>query len=187
MIALLFIIALLSPAPIDRTVTVVFVEPIGEQLTADEQHEALTAIRDAAAWWEALSPIPTQLRIGATLFVTTTEDAFAPLPMAQSDGLTIAVIDNTNSQHLFPGGAGGLALAGRIWLIDTTPALIAHEIGHAVYGLLHPTDCTRIDLMCYTMQLAYGQRFIGCQSRAALGYPCRSTYLPFMEIPHGVQ
>jgi len=185
------LLAILLLTPIERTITVVFVEPAGETLTAEEQHDVLMATEDAARWWEALSPIPTQLTIGATRFMTTTDDVYTALPIIPGD-LTVFVLDNTVSSKLIQDHTEGAASYDlkAIWITTSRstpmPVRMAHEFGHAVYNLPDfyktPALCTLTDIMCMSQRDAYATRQIGCQSLAYLGYPCviHRIYTPFV-------
>jgi len=184
------LLAILLLTPIERAITVVFVEPAGETLTAEERQNALSAIADAAAWWEALSPIPTQLTIGATQSMTTTEDVYTTLPIIPGN-LTVVVIDNTASGALIQGHTEAAASYDLRMIWTTTsrgtplPVRMAHELGHAVYNLPDlyktPALCTLTDIMCMSQRDAYVTKQIGCQSLAYLGYPCvlHRLYAPF--------
>lgn len=185
---LALLVAFLPPPKMTRAITVVFVEPPGEQFTGTMQAQAYADTAQALAWWEALSPTPTTLRITATRTMTVTSDVYATLPYFSGD-LTIVIIDNQQSARLLDDRARGLAnpSAGMVWVVHGTGGIslqadIAHELGHAVYGLPDryqtPGACVAMDIMCFRHDQAYAAHWIGCGSLADLGAPCRATYLP---------
>lgn len=190
MYVLVVLLFLLPPPVVDRGITIVFVEPPGEQFTNTMQAQAYGDTAQALAWWKTLSPIPTELRVKATRAITGTNEVYTTLPYFSGD-LTIVIIDNQQSGRLLEDRARGLANgdAGMVWVVLGTGGMplqadIAHEIGHAVYGLPDlyqtPDACVAMDIMCFRHDQAYAARWIGCGSRALLGDPCRVTYLPIV-------
>lgn len=186
--------ALLLPqfAPVNREIRIVFVQPVGETFTIEEQAQARTAVEAALSWWEELSPISTTLTISTTEAITVEKavndppfwilDYFEPSPY-----ITIAVLDNSESgDELWGGGYAGANTAYDVVLItstatdlpNATAALLAHEMGHVLYDLpdLYTGGCQHTDIMCNPIT-AFNERVIGCESRVAMGVPCQYRYL----------
>lgn len=188
MIALIFLLSLLfPPAPLIRDVRVVFVEPAGESFNHPHATAAQSAIESAMAFWQGHA----QLVIVSTSIISLTGDTFGDLtwslPMLAPNGpVTIFVLDNTLSNARLPGGDVGDAQDywGAIWVCqfgDVLPAVLAHELGHVLFGLPDwyrvPDACAHPDIMCDHVA-AFQRGFIGCQSLAFIGTSCHAAYLP---------
>ncbi len=173
--------------PID----IVYVQPAGESLTADEQQQALGAVRAAAEWWHDLSPIPTAFSTGvtSTLVLTATDPlasfAWLKARATVSERITVYVIDNSNSRRLLFGDSAGEAqdYYGVVAVVlyglpgpEGLAATVAHELGHVAYGLDDLSPLT-LDIMGDAAG-SYARRFVGCESLAALGRPCVRVWLP---------
>lgn len=189
-IAVLLLIA--PPAPVERNIRIVFVQPAGETFTIEEQAGVRATVETALGWWTTLSPITTTLTISATEAITV-EDAvndppwwitryFEPSPL-----VTIAILDNSESGDvLWGGGYAGANTHYDVVLItstttdlpNATAALLAHELGHVLYDLpdLYTGGCQHTDIMCNPIT-AYNERIIGCESRTTMGLPCHHRYL----------
>lgn len=188
MIALIFILSLLvPPAPIVRDVRIVFVEPVGEAYSPVRATQAQTAITSAAAFWSGYAA----LSVTSTSILTTTGDTFGDLtwslPMLAPNGpVTIFILDNNVSNARLPGGDVGDAqdYYGAIWVCqfgDVLPAVLAHELGHVLFGLPDwyraPELCAHPDIMCDHVA-AFQRGFIGCASLAFIGTPCHEVFIP---------
>lgn len=193
LIAILALVLSVAP-PIERGISVVFVVPDGEQLTADEQATAMQSIASGAAFWQDHSPIATSIPIVGSSVVTVTGDVYGSLEWAipylvdDNPGITVFVIDNSNSRRWLFGDAVGEAqdYYGAAWVVldgipgdDGLAAVVAHELGHVVYGLDDLPAGPR-DMMRMPPTVAYRDGAIGCTSLAALGAPCQKVYLPFV-------
>ena len=175
----------LSSSTIDRTIHLVFVEPVGSPpRTPAEWAAARASIADAARFWEARAPITTTLRIADDISVITMDgdivDSFAWSQPYWSRDLTIFVID-TPQPLLGAYLAQSQTALGLVWAVwgagDTFAATIAHELGHVVYGLPHQYQ-EATDIMGLDPIVAYQHHWIGCASLAELGAPCQSVWLP---------
>jgi hypothetical protein len=176
---------------IDRHIRLVFVQPRDETFTQEEQEQSITKLKDAASFWQDLSPIPTRLDIASTELLTTTEDVYythewySPYLSSNDHTVTVFIIDNSESNQRIAGRATGRAYPdyGIVWAVLTTnlpnglPATLAHELGHVLYDLkdLYTGSCN-LDIMC-NMVTAYRMRFISCESLEALGAPCKRIYM----------
>lgn len=158
----------------------VYVEPPGAVWSLQERADARQGIEAALAFWQALAPTPAP----APLFIiderTITGTVDDVLPRPSEAGLTIFVIDSTAP---LLGNYWALAAPGVIWALrgdgDHFAATIAHELGHAVYGLPHAYG--DIDIMALDPMPAYAAHTIGCTTLARLGRPCTHLWLPVVN------
>jgi hypothetical protein len=203
------IAAILLPAQaadntVNYTVRIVYVQPAGETFTAEERAYAYQSVQAAAVWWEELSPITTTLDIVDTTEVLSPsfdvyahhEQLFAEgvvVPAVSPGEMLLFIVDNSTSRRELTGGWGsadGLGYyRGAVLVVNTgeIASLIAHEFGHALYDLedlyIQPrkTPAGTLDIMDYTVGIAFQQKTIGCTSLAALGKPCAQVYLPVVR------
>lgn len=191
LISSLLVLAVLLPqvqeqAGIHRVLSVVFVEPVGEQFTNEEKDVELEKLRIAIHYWEELSPVTTTLTLlPQTSTITAEADIFdQPYVSHQSladQDLLILIFDNSQSQETFYNYALGLALPSLIYIVSSTGAdVYAHELGHAVYNLPHQYH-TDYDIMNLYPLAAFQLHRIGCGSLAELGRACTSVYLPVIS------
>jgi hypothetical protein len=134
----------------------------------------LAAWSSALGWWGMEKSTP------SVSIEALPPDALNDVPVYPEG--TVVVLE---TDGLLMGKYRGLASPGRIWVVSSAfnlPAVFAHEVGHAYFGLEHWEDCIGLDIMCDADQ-AYAARSVGCRSLSALGRPCAHEYLPFVEAP----
>lgn len=134
----------------------------------------LTAWSSALGWWGMEKSTP------SVSIEPLPADALTSPPVYPEG--TVVVIEG---EGLLLGKYRGLAAPGRIWVVSSAfnlPAVFAHEIGHAFFGLEHWEDCIGLDIMC-SPDAAYAAHSVGCRSLEALGRPCARTALPIVEAP----
>lgn len=189
--------------PVEYRIKLVYIQPAGETFTEDEKAEVLRNTQAALDWWTALSPHTSSLSIdpvAETRLTSTTvyTDPFSLYSVKPGEILLFTIDTSTSNRTLcytyrktcniysglgWPnGGPVVVGFTNR----GTTPQVIAHEMGHAVYGLLDvyllPRQQVRtIDIMDSSFFTAFAQRFIGCYSLNLLRAPCKSTYLPTIQ------
>lgn len=160
--AIIMLALALEPQP-----SLVILTPEGRE--PGDRAAILSAYTSARAWWGFDKSTP------LVSIQAMPPDALSSPPV-YTEG-TVVVID---SQDLLLGKYRGLAAPGRIWVVSGAfhlEAVLAHEMGHAYFGLEHWPDCIGIDIMC-APDAAYPLHSIGCRSLAALGRPCAHVYLP---------
>jgi len=178
-----------------RQIAIVFVQPVGETLTGEEQADGALAVSDAAAFWEQHSPIAVRLAIASSVVITAGDEVYTasgamglPRPYSAGSSVAIFLVDNSAARRLFEGGRTAMALlgGGLVWAVlygvpgpDGLAATLAHELGHAVFGLVDLIG-DPVDIMSPALVSAYQAGVIGCRSRAALGAPCLAIYLPLV-------
>lgn len=170
------------PERIDRKISVVFVEPVGEEFTVEEQAQAVQKVIDSAEFWQGFS----SLSIASTQLITTEYDVLSDPGMSlqlnnlriSAHDLPVVVIDNSNSgRYLFDKYSGLASYAAVYVLTSTNAAIYAHEFGHALYDLPHQYQ-EPVDIMSLDPQFAYNRHTIGCASLKVLGRECYKVYLP---------
>lgn len=157
---------------LEQPPTLVILTPEGETTTPQEVEHIEASYASATAWW-GMEKQAIQVEVAAA-----PSDALSSPPVYPEG--TVVVIDNSKSGALLLGSYRGIASPGRIWVVSGAfhlPAVFAHEIGHAEYGLEHWGDCIGLDIMC-SPDAAYQAHSIGCRSLEALGRPCSKTYIP---------
>jgi hypothetical protein len=180
-----YLLTLLLATSIARPIQIVFVEPQGETFTNEEKAEATRAVADAALFWQPYA----DLQIESAQTITTTADPYSDLTWSNqyltlnNSGLTVFVIDNSNSR-LYMDGAVGFSqdYYGAVYAVldsapGALPAIIAHEFGHAVWQL-PDLPRGRNDIMSMPPTYAYHNGFIGCQSLNQVGGGCAKVWLP---------
>lgn len=180
----LLILATLNPAPC--VLRLLLVVPPGETLTVDEQEDYRQRALNALDWWVALAPNPIAVEISATEIITPGVDVYhdlrdwsMPYLTEHNLGAVLFLIDNSASNALLFDTSGGESQPyyRAAWAVmhgvPDAEAIIAHELGHTIYGLEHPDPCAFPDIMCAQGYVQpYRQYCIGCLSLAALGQPC---------------
>lgn len=181
-----------GPAADTYAVRVIFLHPTTNAAGWDRQ-EVTNDVANALAFWHERSPIPVSFRIESVEVVSYTHpisevaywsSEWWPQPVA-TNSLTIFVVET--SEELYTDSANplvGFALPNLIWVKgnhgDWFAAVVAHEIGHAIFGLPHQYQDAG-DIMGLFPPAAYMNHTIGCSSLAALGYPCTQVYLPILR------
>lgn len=157
--------AFLEPA---QPPSIVILTLDGETTTAEQAH-IVESYAAARAFWGMEKGSPTVEVAEAP------PDALSSPPVYPEG--TVVVID---TDELLLGKYRGLAAPHRIWVVSGAlhlPAVFAHEMGHAEYGLPHWRDCIGLDIMC-NADAAYPAHSIGCRSLEAIGRACARVYLP---------
>lgn len=200
---ILFFAALLvslSPAhaaPAPMPARLLLIESPGEAFSPAQAQEVSDAAQDALDWWAALAPEPVPVVITEERTITA-DDPFRDLawldPYLVDDdpGLTIVIVANARRRLVFANRFAGWALptprvVGAVAAsVSGLPATLAHELGHALYGLPDryrtPGACYHPDIMCQPAA-AYRARVVGCASLASLGAPCTRVALPRIHAP----
>lgn len=179
--------------PIVLPVAIVVVESPGETLDAEQRTSATQAVADALDWWAALAPRSLAWEFTDERTISAENpfiDSAWLSPHLSYHGETIElylVANHATHRGLLGGGYAGFAApAYRAAVVTTWSAggaapAIAHELGHVLYGLPDlytvPGGCAETDIMCEPTS-AYRQRWIGCESLAALGAACNRAWLP---------
>jgi len=178
-----------QPAP--REAVIVWVDQPGVSWDASARDVARADIDAALAWWQRQD-------VGSIPLVTaertiTVDDPFdtpgwmRPYVTWESATLEIYMVANPRGQRLLHGRYLGMAADGyhAMFAVGGTPytaAIVAHELGHVLFGL-DDLPLTTPDLMGNAIG-AYRAGGIGCQSRAALGQPCTPrVWLPVVAQP----
>jgi hypothetical protein len=189
-VRLLLLLALLLPsAPPTRPIHIIFVQPEGEQFTNEERVTAARAIADAALFWSAYA----DFEILSAQSITVTGDVYHDLVWSNAylsegnTGMTVFVIDNSNSRLSMDGAAGAAQdYYGAVYVLlygypgeHALAATLAHEMGHVQWGL-PDLPWGRDDIMSIPPTMAYSHGFIGCGSLEQLGAPCRRLWLPLV-------
>lgn len=195
MYIVMLLLLLLPPAPIQRSVRLIVVQPPYETVDAAAIQTAQQGVRDAATFWRMRAPFVVDLVLVSTEVITIEGDVYRDtawsIGLADPNYVTIVIIDNRKSGgKLLLGRQGGWAQpwnALAVMLLrqsvgqNALPAMIAHELGHVLFDLpdlyVIPGACSMPDIMCYQI-VAYNTPTIGCVSVARLGYPCKRVYLP---------
>lgn len=176
---------------INRSIDIIYVQPLGETFTEDEQQQAYQNVLASAAYWQDLSPITTTLSIASTQLITTEYDVLSdPGMVLQLDSvhvsyanLPLVVIDNSNSGRYIYDNSVGIASYAAIYVISSAgAATYAHEYGHAFYNLPHQYQ-SAYDIMGLDPYPAYQRHTIGCASLAVLGKPCTQIFIPIVNNP----
>lgn len=189
MIQLLIILSLLTSPP-TRPIHIIFVQPDGEQFTNEERVTAARAIADAAIFWSRYE----DFEILSAQSITVTGDVYRDLSWSNAylsegnTGMTVFVIDNSNSR-IDLGGAAGAAqdYYGAVYVLlygypgeHGLAATLAHEMGHVQWHL--PDEPRgRDDIMSSPPTTAYNHGFIGCHSLNAIGGWCHKTWMPLAQ------
>lgn len=169
------------------TILLYFVQPSGEAFTLTEQQRAVQSVSQAAEWWHTRRGNVFHVQVQGVI-----EPMFDPFidwqrlqPTPDDQTIVVFIVDNSQSRRALEYGAQralGYGIWHTVYLINTDGAWIpAHELGHAVY-LLPDLSGDMIDIMNpFAARAAYERNTIGCVSLAALGAPCKRTYLPLLE------
>lgn len=192
---LLFLLVV-SPLPAragDRSIRTVLVVPDGETLTVEEYTLAVQAVKDAAAFWERVHPGKPHLPVLDSAYILQVPaDGFVNFTWANGwrvdDPLTVFIVDNSTSGKLF-GQMHAFTLEEVFTVIQGTtgtsslPATIAHELGHARFGVhdLYPpfTPYAYYDIMGDSLR-AYRDGILGLTTMESMGYPSKRYYVPLM-------
>lgn len=171
-----------------RDVTIILVEPSGEEFTSEEQAYAIQSVDDAFKFWK----LPYRIKEVKFLIPDTdpTQNVLyewcnCSFTQETETELTIFIVD---TRRPFFGYAAGYAqdYLGIIVVGMSAPLApnIAHEMCHVYYHLpdLYLTGNCSLDIMCSPVE-AYQRGFIGCISLAYMGSPCNYVYLPEVEKP----
>ncbi len=194
MYVVVLLLLLLLPAPVQRSVRLIVVQPPYETVDAAAVWAAQQGVIDAAAFWRSRAPFTVDLLLVETSIITTEIDVFSgtewSIGLADPNDVTIVIIDNRNSGKLLftrqggwaqPWNALAVVLLRHVVGLNALPAMIAHELGHVLFDLPDlyaiPGACSMPDIMCYQV-VAYNAPTIGCVSLALLGAPCKRVYLP---------
>lgn len=178
-----------TPQPVQRAVSLVYVQPQGETFTDEERTRAYTTTDSALVWWQQLAPNPVNTTITSEQMITITDtfdiEWLTPYLIPDNPNITILIVDNSTSMRMLWGETAGQAqdYYGLIVVVNTVPgdlaAPIAHELGHVVYHLHDIRDNCTLDIMCYSsVATAYNLRTLGCVSLEKLGGRCYRVYLP---------
>lgn len=178
-----------------KTVRIYIVNSPGETMIASKFPAIQSDIERGLQFWSDLAPDhPTFEIIGLTP-IDRTEDVFHTLSWsveyASDADLTVFVIANEQSRRLLFDDAAGeaqefyrFAFAVEYGFPGANgfPATIAHESGHVLYSLpdlyRHCGTCPP-DIMRWPVP-AFDLYFIGCESLATLGSPCKTVSLPII-------
>lgn len=183
---LLLILIFIIPNAIHRDVFILYVQPVGETFTQEEQQYAMNNAIAAIDYWQELSPITTSVTIIGSAVITAPDDILddpygliwdAHIP----DGaLPIIIIDNSESRRaLYADTILGMGYPNVMFIVNEVgPDIYAHEFGHTLYGLTDKPDI--YDIMDSFPMLAYDRHMIGCGSLAELGKPCTTIALPMV-------
>lgn len=166
----------------------IFVQPSGETYTPQEQSATMQQVSEAAAFWGYDAEIRTSILITNADVFNTSIDEWSNIPTGNA-GITVYVVDTSNTNQLFFNSYGGYAQ--RYYQIITAVkntnlgATLAHELGHVLYGLpdwyLLPGKCNVIDIMCDAVS-AYNKKIKGCNTLEFIGTPCSTVMLPFVPV-----
>lgn len=172
---LILTIIFLPVAPKTEYLNIVFVNTDMDQSLVDATQRALDY------WQRAQSA---NIAIGNVHTQTIRGDVLAEIVNTFHDELTLYIIDqdgpllegNDNSY------AHGVALPYEfaavtiVQPVGNTETIIAHELGHLLYGLGELCGGNGSDVMCNPVS-AYPRRY-GCATLAALGNPCYNLHMP---------
>lgn len=196
----ILILALAGPALTlaqrDPTTLVILVDDLrdpADDWTAARATVALAAVDEALAWWAARlpdQPPPPRRPEVSTRQVEPylLSDPRRWLPPPTGDLVVYVVSTPPGSPlQLFDGHSGfgpeRQAVALERPMLGPLAALLAHEIGHAWYGLGHPdVDAEQLDIMGTAYRTAYTMGTVGCASLAALGRPCARVALALLGV-----
>ncbi len=189
-LALIIFVHNTSAKTISKPVHIVYIEPVGEIFTQQEQEQTYSYVENAIQYWQTLSPITTTLSIVDTEFLTTTEDVLEYPGLASylnnkvriSDTeVYLYIIDNSNSLRFISQDNDGLADYYSIWVTTSSlDSTYAHEFGHNLYNLPHQFQ-ESIDIMGLYPKAAFDRHTIGCASLQELGSKCHIILLPIVS------
>lgn len=186
-IILIIMLLFVSPS-VNKTIHIIFVEPVGESFSLEEQDTATLFTARAVTYWHTLSPVLTTLTLDPnTQLITTTEDVLLTPGILENgriddSAIYVYVIDNSVSNRYINNDSNeGLADPWSIWITtNTLEAVYAHELGHALYNLPHQI-LAPVDIMNFSPQVAYQRNTIGCDSLRELGKPCYQVAIPIIN------
>lgn len=188
------LVASAQPPPTTLVILVDDLRDPADDWTAARATAALAAVDEALGWWAARLPDAPPPPRRPEVSTRQVEPALLGdprrwLPPPTRD-LVIYVVSTPPGSplQLFDGHSGygpaRQAVALERPILGPLAALLAHEIGHAWYGLTHPADdADQLDIMGTAYRLAYAAPTVGCESLAQLGRPCARVALPLLAGP----
>lgn len=181
LLALLICCSTAPPEPVEP-LRVVFISADAGVFTKAEEAEGLARAARALAFWEARAGLPFPLAVehGGS-FVAEGEVGPWLAELGAHDALTVYVV----KVPPYPFGPvrayalHELRYAVVTWDAPLGPeAVLAHELGHLLYGLADTYPCGETDVMCNPSS-AYPHR-LGCATLAQLGGRCWQVGLPIV-------
>ncbi len=175
-VILILAIIFLPVAPKIEYLHIVFVNTPVNQSTVDSTQRALD-------YWSAVKPA--NVSIGTVSTVAMSEQPINIIVNTFHTELTLYIISQQGP--ILSDGASiahGVALPFEFAAVTTTvpigniETLIAHELGHLLYGLPELCGGNGSDVMCDPIN-AYPFRY-GCATLAELGKPCYNQNLPLL-------
>lgn len=192
-LSLVLLVALL-PANGFVQVRIVLVNTEHASISGDRDY--VQHVTNAFAYWYRNSPLVVSHEIieVSSIFV---EDPFSSTKWLNDYGtLHSNIIDIyilANERELIYNRISGIVLDthNAVIIIEHSTsgieALLAHELGHAIYGIpdwYKSVDmCSGIDIMCFGPKAAYDRDMLGCLTLEYLGGDCSYVYLPSVNIP----
>lgn len=196
-VVVLYLLTTLNWSQSRTQLQVIFVIPVGEELTTEEREVSLQSIRGARSFWERHIPEALDLEIIERANITETDRIYTDFswsPPHHGNGIpTLFIIDNSSSRRLFilSSGIRAIGVTRTDWNVSYVlitgavgtnglAAVIAHEFGHLFFDLPDIALLAR-DIMSVPTW-AYNDDVIGCQTSMSLNRPCDYvTYLPHLQ------
>jgi hypothetical protein len=176
LLILILAIVFIPIAPTTEYLHIVFINTPVDQSLVDDTQSALD-------YWSAAQPA--NIVIGTISSKEITTDITAAIVNTFHSELTLYIIDQ--DAPLLTGNnsiAHGIAMPFEFAAvtikqpIGNTETIIAHELGHLIYGLGELCGGNGSDVMCNPIS-AYPHRY-GCATLAELGKPCFNLSFPMM-------
>jgi hypothetical protein len=177
LLILILAIVFIPVAPTTEYLHIVFINTPVDQSLVDDTQSALD-------YWSAAKPA--NIAIGAVSSQEIETDILVEIVNTFHDELTLYIINQDAA--LLTGNDGyahGVAMPYEFAAvtikqpIGNTETIIAHELGHLIYGLGELCGGTGSDIMCNPIS-AYPHRY-GCATLGKLGRPCFNLSLPIMH------